>query len=67
MLWYRDYAIDTFVQLEARLVGLALTQSLQLSGLLQWMARQSAEVENHMTSVERMLHYTQLEQVRELV
>jgi hypothetical protein len=52
------------MQLEARLAGLALTQSLQLGGLLQWMVRQTAEVENHMTSVERMLAYTELEQVR---
>ncbi|PRW21108.1 multidrug resistance-associated 1 isoform X3 [Chlorella sorokiniana] len=48
--------------LSARLAGLALTQSLQLAGLLQWMVRQSAEVENNMTSVERLLHYTELEQ-----
>ncbi|KAL4420399.1 hypothetical protein ABPG75_010055 [Micractinium tetrahymenae] len=48
--------------LSARLAGLALTQSLQLAGMLQWMVRQSAEVENNMTSVERMLHYTELEQ-----
>lgn len=38
------------LQLSARLAGLALTQSLQLAGLLQWMVRQSAEVENNMTS-----------------
>ncbi|EFN52562.1 hypothetical protein CHLNCDRAFT_138549 [Chlorella variabilis] len=49
-------------RLSARLAGLALTQSLQLAGMLQWMVRQSAEVENNMTSVERMLHYTRLEQ-----
>lgn len=49
-------------QLSPRLVGLALSQSLQLSGLLQWMVRQSAEVENNMVSVERMVTYTRLEQ-----
>jgi ABC-type multidrug transport system fused ATPase/permease subunit len=46
----------------ARLAGLALTQSLQLSGILQWMVRQAAEAENHMTSVERMMHYGDLDQ-----
>eukprot|EP00899_Mesostigma_viride_P010623 jgi/Mesvir1/19562/Mv07034-RA.1 len=44
------------------LVALALTYSLQLSGLLQWTVRQSAEVENLMTSVERMVEYTELPQ-----
>ena len=37
-------------RLSARLAGLALTQSLQLAVTLQWMVRQSAEVENNMTS-----------------
>ena len=33
------------------------------AALLQWMIRQSAEVENHATSIERMLAYTELQQV----
>lgn len=49
-------------RMSARLVGLALSQSLQLGGVMQWMTRQLAEMENHMTSVERMLEYTRLEQ-----
>ncbi|KAJ3106375.1 Multidrug resistance-associated protein 4, partial [Phlyctochytrium planicorne] len=42
-------------------VGLLLSYALQLMGLLQWAVRQSAEVENLMVSVERMLEYTKLE------
>jgi ATP-binding cassette subfamily C (CFTR/MRP) protein 4 len=41
-------------------VGLLLSYVLQLMGLLQWAVRQSAEVENLMVSVERILEYTQL-------
>lgn len=45
-----------------KLVGLALSQSLYLAGLLQWMVRQTAEVENNMTSTERVFAYTRLDQ-----
>ncbi|XP_040575219.1 ATP-binding cassette sub-family C member 4 isoform X2 [Lepeophtheirus salmonis] len=41
-------------------VGLSLTLSLALSGMIQWGLRQSAEVENFMTSVERVLEYGEL-------
>ncbi|XP_058478651.1 ATP-binding cassette sub-family C member 4-like [Solea solea] len=48
-------------QLGAGAVGLALSYSVQLIILFQWGARQSVEVENMMTSVERVVDYTNLE------
>ncbi|CAB4055241.1 ABCC4 [Lepeophtheirus salmonis] len=41
-------------------VGLSLTLSLALCGMIQWGLRQSAEVENFMTSVERVAEYGDL-------
>ncbi|XP_039312863.1 multidrug resistance-associated protein 4 isoform X2 [Solenopsis invicta] len=41
-------------------VGLAITQVMAMTGLIQWGMRQSAEVANQMMSVERVLEYIQL-------
>ncbi|KAI4466022.1 atp-binding cassette sub-family c [Holotrichia oblita] len=41
-------------------VGLAITQSTALTGLVQWGMRQSAEVANQLMSVERLLEYSYL-------
>ncbi|KAF5283715.1 hypothetical protein FQR65_LT13750 [Abscondita terminalis] len=47
-------------------VGLAITQSLGLTGMFQWGMRQSAEMENQMTAVERVLEYNDIEHERPL-
>ncbi|GLG99905.1 Probable multidrug resistance-associated protein lethal(2)03659 [Gryllus bimaculatus] len=43
-------------------VGLAITQAMALTGMMQWGMRQSAEVANNMMSVERVLEYSLLEE-----
>ncbi|XP_030838051.1 multidrug resistance-associated protein 4 isoform X2 [Strongylocentrotus purpuratus] len=47
-------------ELNSSLVGLSLTYCLQLMGAFQWGVRQSAEVENLMTSTERVIEYSHL-------
>uniref|UniRef100_A0A669ETJ2 Multidrug resistance-associated protein 4 n=1 Tax=Oreochromis niloticus TaxID=8128 RepID=A0A669ETJ2_ORENI len=47
--------------LEPGAVGLALSYAVTLTGMFQWGVRQSAEIENMMTSVERVVEYAELE------
>ncbi|XP_073845417.1 probable multidrug resistance-associated protein lethal(2)03659 [Musca autumnalis] len=47
-------------------VGLAITQAMGLTGMVQWGMRQSAELENTMTSVERVVEYESIEPEGEL-
>ncbi|XP_051158018.1 ATP-binding cassette subfamily C member 4-like [Leptopilina boulardi] len=41
-------------------VGLAITQVMSMTGMIQWGMRQSAEVANQLMSVERVLEYAEL-------
>lgn len=46
-------------------VGLAITQSISLLGLLQWGIRSTADISNQMPAVERIFEYQQLESEKE--
>lgn len=48
-------------------VGLAISQSMALTAMLQWGIRQSAEVMNQMMAVERILEYRDLEKEEKVV
>ncbi|KAM7407376.1 hypothetical protein PAMA_003212 [Pampus argenteus] len=52
---------DLHSGLEPGAVGLALSYAVTLTGMFQWGVRQSAEIENMMTSVERVVEYAGLE------
>ncbi|CAB3365433.1 Hypothetical predicted protein [Cloeon dipterum] len=52
-------------QITGAAAGLAITQAMTFTGILNWAVRQSAEVENQMTSVERSIEYTKLEQEKQ--
>ncbi|KAB0797848.1 hypothetical protein PPYR_08841 [Photinus pyralis] len=43
-------------------VGLAVTECLSVIGILQWAMQQTADLENNMTCVERILEYDSVEQ-----
>ena len=54
-------AIKDKLSLTAGQVGLMLAYTINITGVFQQCVRQSTEVENHMTSVERVLEYCELE------
>lgn len=48
------------MEVQSGQVGLVVTISINLIGTCEWGMRQSAELENQMTSVERIVEYAQL-------
>ncbi|XP_057310387.1 ATP-binding cassette sub-family C member 4-like [Hydractinia symbiolongicarpus] len=50
-----------YIDIDAGLAAVSLSYILMLCGMFQWCVRQSAEVDNLMTSVERVFEYTKLE------
>lgn len=48
-------------------VGLCITQCISLTGLIPWGMRQSAEMENQMTSVERVIDFTNIDHEPDLL
>ncbi|TFY83303.1 hypothetical protein EWM64_g713 [Hericium alpestre] len=47
--------------IDAGLVGLVLTYALNMTSSLNWVVRSASEVEQNIVSVERILHYIELE------
>ncbi|KYN01924.1 hypothetical protein ALC62_07226 [Cyphomyrmex costatus] len=43
-------------------IGLIITQTMALTNMLQWGIRQTAELESQLTSIERILEYSHLEE-----
>ncbi|KAF1747740.1 hypothetical protein GCK72_024206 [Caenorhabditis remanei] len=73
-----DFLVSVFVSIVAIVVvlqyetltvgevGLCLVCAVQLSGFFSWIMRQSAELENGMVSIERILEYTELKSEEEM-
>ncbi|KAF1981153.1 ABC transporter family protein [Aulographum hederae CBS 113979] len=53
-------SVSTGSGLSAGLVGLAMSYALQITQSLNWIVRQTVEVETNIVSVERVLEYAQL-------
>ncbi|KAI5290085.1 hypothetical protein KEM54_002475 [Ascosphaera aggregata] len=53
-------SVTTGSGLSAGMVGLAMSYALQITGSLNWIVRQTVEVETNIVSVERVLEYASL-------
>lgn len=64
-MWYGVKNDNIFSGVRGDRVGLAITQAMTMTGLLQWGIRHSVEVTNQLVSVERILEYKSLEKEKE--
>ena len=53
--------LDFWLDLNPALVGMSIAITVELAGAFQYMVRQMIEIENAMTSVQRIREYTSLE------
>ncbi|KAK0126799.1 hypothetical protein ONS95_008378 [Cadophora gregata] len=53
-------SVTTGVEIEDGMVGLAMSYALQITQSLNWIVRQTVEVETNIVSVERVLEYARL-------
>ena len=53
-------SVTTATELSAGMVGLAMSYALQITQSLNWIVRQTVEVETNIVSVERVLEYARL-------
>lgn len=56
------YYFFFFTEIDGGHVGLTITQAISLTGIIQWLVKQSSEFDNQMTSVERLIEYSKIPQ-----
>uniref|UniRef100_A0A1I7XV09 ABC transporter domain-containing protein n=1 Tax=Heterorhabditis bacteriophora TaxID=37862 RepID=A0A1I7XV09_HETBA len=59
--YYPEYLFQFSATMSSGEVALMLVYAVQLTGFFSWIMRQSAELQNGMVSVERIVHYSELE------
>lgn len=58
----KQYSSFHILDFQSGDVGLAITQTFGLTGMVQWFIRQTSVLENQMTSVERINEYANIPQ-----